>query len=202
MASNSQTNICNLALGQIGVGRIADIDGVSQVERDCKAVYNDARDEVLADFDWAFARAQKVLTKLLAPPEFGYISAFQLPADIISVRNINHYILVHAEYQMSKAETIRPKYEIFGDKLYCNLEECQLVYTRRVEDPVLYPPKFVTALANRLSAVLANSVKKNAEMSLKWWDFYYQSIRMNEEMSNKGEDPTQHELNRYIEARL
>jgi hypothetical protein len=199
--ASSDTQICNIALGQIGVGRIADINGTSQVERDCAAIYNDARDEVLADFDWAFARAQRSLSKSSIPPEFGYISSFQLPPDCIAVRNINHFILIAAEDRMSKAESIKPKYEIFGDKLYCNLEECHIVYTKRVVDPVMFSSKFVTSLANRLSAVLANSVKKHAEMSLKWWDFYYNSISRNEELSNKGEDAPRPELNPYVEAR-
>jgi hypothetical protein len=199
--ANSDTQICNIALGQIGVGRIADIKGTSQVERDCAAIYDDARDEVLADFDWSFARTQRTLSRSATPPEFGYISSYQIPVDCLAVRNINHYVLIAAEDRISKAETIKPKYEIFGDKIYCNLDECQIVYTKRVTDPVMFTSKFVQALANRLAAVLANSIKKNAEMSLKWWDFYYASINRNEELSNKGEDPRMAEINPYVEAR-
>ena len=187
--ATSDTQICNLALGQIGVGRIADIKGVSQVERDCAAIYDDARDEVLGDFDWAFARAQRTLTRLADPPEFDYAYAYQLPEDCICVRNIK------------KVAWITPRYEIVGDKLYCNLEECKVVYTKRITDPVKFPAKFVAALANRLSAVLANSVKKDAAMSLKWWDFYHQLLQRNEELANKGENTTDVPPNPYIEAR-
>lgn len=189
--ATSDTKICNLALSQIGVGRIADIEGVTQVERDCKAVYDTARDEVLSDFDWAFARMRAELAQLNTPPAFGYTYAYQLPSDLLTLRSVKGL----------KEETVN--FEIYGDQLHCDLEDdCFITYTRQITNPVLFSVKFVTALSYRLSAILANTVKKNQDMSMQWWDVYATFLPTLEARSEgRSEHPAVSQSNPFVEAR-
>lgn len=182
----SETHICNLALGQIGAGRIANIEGTTQVERDCATTYPDARDAVLADFDWAFARRQAVLARLATRPEFRYAYAFQLPDDYIEIRRFS---------------VPQVAYEIVGDQLYTNVDECKILYTRRITDPVMFPTKFTEVLVHRLSAALASAVKKNAELAATWWGTYYSTIGVLEAKTNGGENMPTTEDNPYVNAR-
>lgn len=182
----SETGICNLALGQIGVGRIANIDGLSQVERDCAAIFDSARDEVIADFDWPFARKKIELAQLTTAPAFDYSYAYALPYDYIQIRGL------HGNH----------KYEIVGDELHCDLSsDCMIVYSRRVKDPTNFSPKFVTALTHRLAAYLSNTIKKSHKMSLQWWDVYYATLPSFEAADARGEDHTQQSTNPYVDAR-
>ena len=183
----SDTQSCNVALGQIGVGRIANIDGASQVERDCKSIYADARDEVLADFDWPFARKKAELSQIAVGPEFDFSYAYQLPADYLAARNLYG------------RET---RYEIVGDQLHCDLEaDCFLTYTGKITNPVLFTSKFVTALAARLSASLANSVKKTHSVSMDWWSTYYTLLPSLEADDARGEDVELSSSNPFVESR-
>ena len=184
--ATSETHICNLALGQIGAGRIANIQGTTQVERDCAMVFNDARDAVLADFDWAFAREQARLARLLETPKFHYAYAFQLPSDFIELRRFSVPNVAH---------------EIVGDRLYANIDDCKITYTRRVEDPVKFPAKFIEILTHRLSALLAASVKKDPALSQSWWTTYYGTIGVMEARTNGGEQQFQIDENPYVTSR-
>lgn len=186
--ASSDTQICNIALGQIGVGRIADIEGTTQVERDCKAIYSDARDEVLSDYDWAFARKKVELARLSSDPPFGFDYAYALPSDCISPRNL---------YGRGT------RFEIVGDQLHCDLEtDCYLTYTARITNPVLFPSKFVTALSHRLAAYLSATVKKNHKMAMEWWDTYYALLPVLEASSaGKADDIEPPENNTYVDAR-
>lgn len=185
--ASSETGICNLALGQIGVGRIADINGVSQVERDCSSIFGDARDEVIADFDWPFARKKVELAQLSEKPAFDYDYAYQLPSDYIQIRGVHG---------------LNVKYEIVGSQLHCNLSsDCMISYSARITDPTKFSPKFITALTNRLAAYLSNTIKKSHKMSMQWWDLYYALLPSIESSDARGEDHSRISHNPYVDAR-
>lgn len=188
----SDTAICNIALGLIGVGRIADINGTSPVERDCRTIFSYAREEVLGGYHWSFARKQQRLSQLATPPEItsengGYDYAYALPTDCI------------APVRLSDKST---PFEVSGDTLICNLEtDVLLYYTADITDAAKFTAKFVNALAHRLAAQLAMMIKKDKKLSQEGWDLYYSllpSLEGDDSMNDNMEVPVS---NPYVDAR-
>jgi len=190
--SYSETSICNLALGLIGVGRIADIAGTTAVERDCNAIFDHAREEVLGGYHWGFARKQALLAQLATGPVItsdygGYDYAYALPADCIRPLSLSD-----ATTQFSRE----------GDEIHCNLSESvYLYYTADITDTAKFTAKFVNALAHRLAGQLALMVKKDKKMSQETWDLYYAllpQLEADDSRSDNNDIPTS---NPYVDAR-
>jgi len=190
--SYSSTSICNIALGLIGVGRIADIEGTTAVERDCKAIFSHAREEVLGGYDWGFARKQAELAQLATAPVItsangGYDYAYGLPADCI------------APVRLSDKTT---PFEVSANSLLCNLEvDVFLYYTADISDTSKFTAKFVNTLAHRLAAQLALMVKKDKKMSQEAWDLYYALLPTMEGDDSKNDNLTVPMSNPYVDAR-
>jgi hypothetical protein len=183
----SETSICNIALGLIGVGRIADINGSSAVERDCKAIFADARRDVLGSYHWRFARKQVKISQLQTAPLFGFSYSYQLPADCID--------------PISLADPTT-EFRAMGDQLHCNLaEEVNLEYTADITDAAKFTSQFVTTLAHRLAAPLAMMVKKDQDLSLKMWDLCRLLQKEKEGSDSRSSNKPVATTSPYVEAR-
>lgn len=188
----SETSICNLALGLIGIGRIADIEGITAVERDCKSIFDHAREEVLGGYHWAFARRQAELALSAVAPVIDYLHggfdyAYQLPADCIAPKSL------------SNPET---PFRNVDDQIYCNLDaDVFLEYTADVADPAKFTPKFVNALAHRLAAQLGMMVKKDKKLSQETWDLYYALLPTLEADDSRSENSDIPMSNPYADSR-
>lgn len=186
--ATSDTHVCNVALGLIGVGRIANIDGTTPVERDCKTIYADARDEVLAGYSWRFAGAEAILARVSVVPLDGFSFSYQLPSDSLN------------PIRLSNPQT---NFKIVGDLLYCDLEEDVILeYTKRIEDASKFSAKFTTLLAHRLSAPLAMMVKKDRKLSEGMWNLYNNMVKAFEPQDAKADNTEVPEINSYVDARL
>lgn len=158
----SQTDIANLALSLIGESAISSINDPSdKPSRICLVNYAQALDETLSLARWSFAKKQVGLSKLTDAPLFKWTAAFQLPSDFIRL------------CEVEGVDAFYPKefFDIQGRKLFCGLdsdneedESLHIEYIRREDDPTLYSPLFVEALAYRLaikiSVPLTNSDAK------------------------------------------
>ena len=85
--AHTDVDICNFALGRIGVDRtIASMDEQSKEARNCKRFYPFARDLVLEAVPWPFAVRAKALAPVteaeLVP---GWTNAYSLPQDAASL---------------------------------------------------------------------------------------------------------------------
>ena len=188
----SETSICNLALGLIGIGRITDIEGTTAVERDCKSIFAHAREEVLGGYHWAFARKQAELARSAVNPVIdyahgGYDYAYPLPSDCISPKSL------------SNPET---PFRHLDDDIYCNLDEgVFLEYTANVTDPAKFTSKFINALAHRLAAQLSMMVKKDKKLSQETWDLYYALLPTLEADDSRSENSDIPMSNPYVDSR-
>lgn len=188
----SETSICNIALGLIGVGRIADIDGQTSIERDCKTIFSHAREEVLGGYHWGFARKQALLAQSGTAPIIdsnygGYEFAYILPTDTIAPK------------QLADPKT---EFQRVGDTLHCDLEEnVYLHYTADISNPALFTAKFVNCLAHRLGAQLAIMVKKDQKLSQETWDIYYALLPTLEADDARSDNNPIDMSNPYIDAR-
>jgi hypothetical protein len=153
----SEVDICNLALAYIGGGAISSLNNpVTKEQKLCKLFYEFARNSVLEDNDWGFARKQ--LTLALLPETYGAWSyAYQYPSDCIVAREIYD--------STNKPGESEVEFEVVtnSDKnkqvILTNQAEAILVYTAKVTDPNLFSSMFIDALSLRMAATLAIPLK-------------------------------------------
>lgn len=88
----SKIDICNQALLKVGADLIASLDtagetdtGVIRSAKLCKALYDQALEEVLRMYTWNCCVARAIPSRLQDAPSFGYDYAFQLPNDCLRV---------------------------------------------------------------------------------------------------------------------
>ncbi len=131
--------ICNIALSKLGESPISGIDpNGSPAARLCYMHYHPVRREVLCATRWSFATQRTTLQA--AAEESGDGSralAHTLPGDCLRVLEVSS-----------------PCWTLRGRRIYCPAESVRLTYTADVDDPELFDPLFVEALATRLACKL------------------------------------------------
>lgn len=84
------TDLANSALAQIGQTAITTIDDENvKAAVVCKQFWRLAADEVLRQHRWNSASKRATLAAVVAPAEWGYKFAYQLPADFIRMMELN-----------------------------------------------------------------------------------------------------------------
>lgn len=176
--AQTATEICNLALGRIGVRQfINDLQNQKTTEAaTARVFYEPARDTVLASFPWQFATGRAVLA-LTALERTNWLYVYTLPADCLAAR----YLVVEgvqeprpdqrAPYGLENDETV-------GKVLLTDLEAAELVYTRALEDVNLFPPLFVEALAWKLAADFALGIPIKPQLAASIQQGYSRAVAM------------------------
>lgn len=150
----SQSQICNLALSHLGVGKeIANLETERSPEAAaCRRFYDIALETTLRDFPWPFA------TKIAALPlvdenihdEWGY--SYRYPTDAIHLRRV-------LSGMRSDTASSRVPYRLSQDDagvlIYTDQAQASIEYTLRADNPTIYPPDFVLALSFRLATLIA-----------------------------------------------
>lgn len=143
----SEVSICNLALQKLGESRISSLSDDSKAARECNASYEHVRDMELSAHDWNFARARTSLAADATAPAFGYDYSYTLPADYLQIRPDNSSDL---------------DWQIEGQSILTNWgAPLEIVYTRRVEDPNVFHPLFIEALACRMAIHLCERMTQS-----------------------------------------
>jgi hypothetical protein len=162
----SVVDICNTGLGLIGdratLSSIDPPEGSAQGDH-CARWWPIARDEALASYDWNFASTTASLALLDDSvndhPNWPY--AFALPNDCVVARELvlpNGSTIPldsgnEAEWELAQTDANAPV-------LFCAYEEVSLRFTKRLTNPLRYPPKLVTALGYLMGSYLAGPVIK------------------------------------------
>ena len=163
----SEAVVCNIALARTGhrsfIGSLSENTTESIV---CNTLYADARDSLLAQLDWSFARRRASLAEVTVDARSGWDHVYALPADCLAVR----YIYAGAR---SPSSEYRTKFQLefesgIGRVLLTDDSAAELVYTARVTEVVRYPPHFVDVLGWKLAQelALALSVKPQVAMGI------------------------------------
>jgi hypothetical protein len=180
----SAVEICNLALGHLGEGRIVQLEEDSAAARACQLHYGLTRDAVLRAHRWNFAQARSTLPRLEEAPAFGWAHAYQLPADCLRVRAFN---------DGEAGEVISAEFVIEGRTLLTDAEEARIVYTQRVTDEAKFDALFVEALglalAVKLSETIRGTTAKTQEFEARYRSFVAplaRSVDANEGRRRKG----------------
>jgi hypothetical protein len=150
----SDVDICNLALSHFG--QAADLSSLSEESADadhCERFYPIARDELLEEYDWSFARKRATVAEVTNDrDDFAY--KYALPADCLKPRRVlpDGY----SDDQLDIAV-----WEREGDFIYTDEALSTLVYTRRLTDTTKFSPLFVISLSWRVSSYIAGPITKD-----------------------------------------
>lgn len=151
----SKTDIANLALSVLrSKAVIQNVDTETSEEAQTAAVWWDvARQQVLTDYDFWFARTRQTLTEHADDPPDEWAYRYQVPATCVHPRYVENPL---------GANQPRVPFEIEQSSgtlsLLTNQEDAVLVFTRDEENTALFPAYFVAALAHLLAFYMAGGL--------------------------------------------
>lgn len=142
--AESETALANRALLLIGQNTITSLTDNSREARAANILYSQVRDSVLSAHAWNCATKRVTLSALGTAPAWGFDSQFQLPADFI---------------RLIRMEDMRDDFRIEGGKLLTSTGDGKIRYVYRLEDVSQMDDALKDAIAYRLAAELAATLK-------------------------------------------
>lgn len=169
----SSTEICNIAISHIGVGKeIGNLETEKSAEAAaCRRFYNTARDEILTDAEWYFTSKTVTLGLVEKDPTTEWYYSYRYPSDCLFFRRI------FSGLDVDNRQTKVP-YVLFEDSsgilIYTNCDQAVGEYTFRNENVNQYPSKFVLALSYLLAFYIAPRLTAGDPFKLRkeMWDAY------------------------------
>jgi hypothetical protein len=180
----SQVGIVNLALQHLGVGPIADIDEGSTASIAALAVWEYILNEVLEAKDWRFAVTRVALAKNATAPTYGYLYAYDLPADFLRLamdedfdKNVyplavygspttyyvyDNLIINNIKYSF-KIETLGDDVKYLVTNYDNSSQDLDIKYIRKVTNPGSWSATFCMALSYRLGQQLASTLTEDKQ---------------------------------------
>jgi hypothetical protein len=145
-SANTVSEICRQAILRVGSADVFKPYG--EPMSIATSLFDQTRNELLADFDWQFAREQKTISVDNNPPTFGYSKRFSIPATTLKVLRVNG---------VDEDENFG-KWEIVGSFLHTDLGTAttiQIETTAIVTDASKFPPVFTNMLTVTLAMKLS-----------------------------------------------
>jgi hypothetical protein len=154
---DTETEICNLALSEIGAKLVSNYEEDSTEEaRVCRLHFAQTRDALLRRHQWNFAQVRADLSQVTGTPVSDWDSAWQLPTDcvrVISLPSENPY-RPHQEF------AIEGRLVLVRD-----LAAVTLLYVSNAVPVTSWDPLFIDALSLSLAVKLAKSLSHDVGMS-------------------------------------
>ena len=150
----TKTDIANKALARINVPSVLSIDGDDDQAEEANRAWDMVRNEVLREGIWNFARKRAALARLTETPAFEFSYYYALPADFISLVELN-------EIGVSEGGSEKFEIELASNNalaLASDSETVKVTYVAEVEDTSVYDPLFIEALSIRLAAELSSTL--------------------------------------------
>lgn len=152
--------ICNLALGRIGVEEINRMDESSQAARICTRYFDFTRQNVLRRFPWTFATKRVQLAQLNeTAPDYKYV--YQYPTDTLAVRLMYNDSFIG----LPKDNYFRIMNGTSGRKIYSNIANAHIEYTADIKDSEVFDSQFVEAFSWKLAAEMAFVLTGNMNLA-------------------------------------
>jgi hypothetical protein len=196
--------IFNLALGHVGEGTVvSDPDEQTTVARVCRRAWETARDSVLAEHPWLWARRVVTLAEHTPAPGL-WVYSYIAPVDAITILGVtptwwddwaspatgtvywtdgSGLIYSTSSAVASLAQKVR--WSIGGVTDSGGLDTSLILsdtpltsatITRRVENPGFFPPIFVDAVSWRLAFEIALPISRSSEVRGTAWSAYQQKL--------------------------
>lgn len=188
MAADSVTDICNMALSQIGVGLISDVTEDTPEAVICNARYADLRNACLRAHPWNFATKYATVAKTTSTPAWRWSFEYVLPADCLRVLELAD---VGDQYEL-----------VSGRKLLSNHDSpLNLKYTSEVQDPSLMDASFKQAWATLMASELSISISKDSARATALYNLYREKLTDARFYESLEKGPEQLASGTYLEAR-
>jgi hypothetical protein len=143
-SANTVSEICRQAILRVGSADVFKPYG--EPMSIATSLFDQTRNELLADFDWQFARVQTTVAADAVPPSFGYAKRYLLPITTIKVLRVNG---------VDEDENFG-KWEIVGGYLHTDVTPTvQIETTAIVTDASKFPAVFVNMLTVTLAMKLS-----------------------------------------------
>ena len=143
-SANTVSEICRQAILRVGSADIFKPFG--EPMSIATSLFDQTRNELLADFDWQFARSQITLAADANPPAFGYTKRYSLPSPALKVLRVNG---------VDEDENFG-QWEIVSGYIHANFTPTiQLEYTAIVDVATKFPPVFTNMLTVTLAMKLS-----------------------------------------------
>lgn len=152
----TQTQICNLALGRIGAQGIMDIGDDLKGAKACRNAFEATVREVASLGDWRCLKKRATFAKLATAPAFEWAYQYQLPADFISLVELNG-----VEYHGQPSDD----WEVEGKVLLTDAEEAKVTYIAYVEDCTAWDSLFTDAVVVLLASKISVPMRQDEGMA-------------------------------------
>lgn len=189
--------IANIALQMIGEPAITSFDENTSAARLAQVRFPTARDAVLRDHPWNFAKRRQRLAQLADPPAFGWEHQYALPSDWLRTLKVFTQSAFH--HQGSAAQL---RYQIEGRRLLADADEVFLVYIARVTNTEEWDALATEALAARLAAELAVALTDSRQFAAQLRDDYQEKIQRARGVDAKDEPADVIEANEWLVSRF
>jgi len=185
----SEVEICNLALSHIGKYHINSLADAQKESIECRLLYPRARDSVLRDHPWNFARKQLTLGEL-TETYVNWDYAYQYPVDCLLALEI---------YNPSGSDDQIPfeigiSADLNSRVILTNHEQAVLIYTAAVTNPNIFDSVFIDAMAYRMAADLALPLRGDPQVQQAMLNLYAgllgraQTVNANEQFQDPVDD--------------
>lgn len=157
MPLSSKTELCNLALAELGARRINSYESDSSVEATaCRLHLERILSGLLRRHQWSFAIARAALSAGAGDAPTGWSKAWALPADLVRL------------IDLPTEDPRNPwrEYAIEGRTLLTSgLEEVEIRYVSNAVPPAEWDDLFIDAAALLLASRIANTVTQNPALA-------------------------------------
>lgn len=153
----SDVQIANRALSKLGDQRILALTDDTKPAREMNAAYAMVRDQELRRHRWKFAIKRDLITADATPTAWGFVYAYQLPADYLGLVQVGQfYVVPYAKHQSL--------WTVEGRKLLTDMEpQLPIRYVSRVESPSDFDVLFAECLACKLAMETCEALTQNAQ---------------------------------------
>jgi len=154
--------ICNMALARINQKPIQSITETNSVAAQfCNLFYDPTRRWLLRQHPFGFAKSSDALA-LTTEEALGWDYVYQKPSASLRIWSLtslagNSSTLspVFRNGEMVYAPSVKDgstvEFDVFGDKIYTNLEDAYAIYSNDIEDTTKFDDGFIDSLAWRLA---------------------------------------------------
>ena len=171
----SEISISNMALSHIGQSKtIQSFDENTTAALWCSAFYEHARDVLLSEYPWLFAK-QQLSIALTGKAPTGWAYQYALPINCLNPLKIYNPLsdLDKDKIPFERRISTDGKTQV----IVTNKEQAELIFTQKVESVNLMPDYFIMALSYKLATYIAGPITKNDQKVVnKATSDYYRAI--------------------------
>lgn len=152
----------------MGAERINSLSDTNKAARICAEVFDNLRDNLLANHPWNFAIKRQALAQSTTDPVFGFDYSFVIPSDCIRIIGAN----------LGDEEWVEE-----GDQVLSNFTDTKIKYIARITDISKWSEGFKEALYHKIAVHLSYSLVQSTTLARELKNDYLTVLR-----DAKGQD--------------